>query len=173
MGASSGPSPQSAGRRIAAVMVLCMAMSGCAAEAAETVANAATVSGAAQQLTAFDWQLLASYDAGGNEQSNWFSAGTGTVKLSFSTDGVLSADQGCTIIGGNYTIAGSHGLAFQGYSIAGAICTIEQKWRIDRLIASLMQVQRYQFVPRKGQARPRLQLGFADGSRWELVPLVK
>lgn len=127
----------------------------------------------AQTLRTFDWVLLEAYDAEGEDQSNLQAAGYGSPKFSFSSEGSLVVDQGCTSIGGDYQITKRNQLSYKGYSIAGSICMVEQRWQTDRLAKSLSQLSNFQITPNKNKFKARLLLHFKDGSHWVLAPTNK
>ncbi len=126
-----------------------------------------------QVLRSYDWVLLNTYDATGEETSNLLAAGSGSPKLSFLKEGTLVVERPCASISGDYKVAKNNELTFRGYSIAGSICAVGLSWQVERLTTALSQLQRFQVLPNQNKFKVRLLLYFGDGSQWTLAPTNK
>ncbi|MDE2416134.1 MAG: META and DUF4377 domain-containing protein [Comamonadaceae bacterium] len=116
-------------------------------------------------LVSYDWNLTAAFDAQGRPDSRWLLAGHEPLQLHFE-DQHLSVRRLCNLLGANFGTQGNDMQLTQPMSTKRA-CADQALMRLeDRVGALLPSVKRYQL---HAGGTPRLQLFFADGSRWELA----
>lgn len=116
-------------------------------------------------LAAYDWNLTAAFDAQGQSDGRWLIAGRAPLQLHFEAQR-LSVRNLCNVLGAGFATQGNdiqlgHPMSTKRACADQAMMQLEQ--RVGMLLPTM---QRYRL---HAGSTPRLQLFFADGSRWELA----
>ncbi|WP_404302198.1 DUF4377 domain-containing protein [Alicycliphilus denitrificans] len=119
----------------------------------------------APDLAAYDWNLTAALDAQGRPDGRWLPAGHDPLQLHFEGQ-QLSVRKLCNLLGARFGTRGDEMQLAQPLSTKRACADPALMQLEQRVGAQLPTVQRYQL---HAGGTPRLQLFFADGSRWELA----
>ncbi|WP_175525937.1 META domain-containing protein [Paracidovorax konjaci] len=122
------------------------------------------------RLEAHEWVLSKVYDDAGHEQAGWRMAGMDggpAMRMGFYRHGNVTA-MVCNFISLDYALAGNDGMRMVGRMQTMAACSVQGLMDLEaRVGRQLPQVRRYALATGV-DAGPRLELRFADGSRWEL-----
>ncbi|MDA8453659.1 META domain-containing protein [Acidovorax sp. GBBC 3334] len=123
-----------------------------------------------RQLEAHEWVLSKVYDDAGHEQAGWRMSGMDggpAMRMGFYRHGNVTA-RVCNFISLDYALAGNDGMQMVGRMQTMAACSVQGLMDLEaRVGRQLPQVRRYALTT-GADAVPRLELRFADGSRWEL-----
>lgn len=147
-------------------LALAALMSACAGAPSQvpTPMNAAARQ-AAPDLTSYDWNLTAAFDARGQSDGRWLLAGRTPLQLHFE-DQRLTVRKLCNVLGANFVTQGHDIQLTQPMSTKRA-CADQALMQLENRVGQLLpSMQRYQL---HAGSSPRLELWFADGTRWELA----
>ncbi len=116
-------------------------------------------------LASYDWNLTAAFDAQGQPDGRWLLAGREPLQLHFE-DQRLSVRKLCNMLGAHFGTQGNDIQLTQTMSTKRA-CADQALMQLEQRVGQLLpSMKRYQLT---AGATSRLQLIFADGSRWELA----
>lgn len=115
-------------------------------------------------LQSHTWNLVAAFDGQGAVDPGWRVTGHAPLELVFA-HGQLLVHGLCNMLGASYTQT-SQRLSV-GHPISTKRACADRDWmRLEERVGTrLPQLRRYQLHPAR---TPRLELFFADGSRWEM-----
>lgn len=149
-----------------AALALAALMSACTSAPSQAPAPmTATDQQAAPGLAAYDWNLVAAFDAQGQADGRWLLAGHAPLQLHFE-DQRLSVHKLCNVLGARFGTQGSDIQLTQTMSTKRA-CVDQALMQLEDRVATLLPtVKRYQL---RAGGTPELQLFFADGTRWQLA----
>lgn len=149
-----------------AALALAALMSACASTPSQQEPMpSAAAQASAPTLAAYDWSLAAALDAQGRPDGRWLLAGHAPLQLHFEGQH-LSVRQLCNLMGANFATQGEDMQLNPLMSTKRACADPALMQLEDRVGTLLPTVRRYRLL---AGATPRLQLFFADGSRWELT----
>ena len=118
----------------------------------------------APDLASYDWNLTAAFDARGKPDGRWLLAGHSPMQLHFE-DQHLSVRKLCNVLGANFGTQGNDIQLAQPMSTKRA-CADQALMQLEQRVGQLLpSMKRYQL---HAGATPRLELWFADGTRWQL-----
>lgn len=124
-----------------------------------------TAQNGAPSLSSHDWNLTSAFDAQGRPDDGWRVAGRAPVQLHFEGQR-LSVRNLCNMLGASFGTQGGDMQLGRPVSTMRA-CADKDLMRLEQRVgAQLPTVKRYRL---DAGSTPRLQLFFADGSRWELA----
>lgn len=116
-------------------------------------------------LASYDWTLTAAFDAQGKPDNRWLLPGHPALQLHFE-DQRLSVRHLCNLLGAHFGTQGSNIQIAQPMSTRRACADQALMQLEDRVGMLLPAMKRHQL---HAGSTPRLQLWFADGTRWDLT----
>lgn len=120
---------------------------------------------AAPDLASYDWNLTAAFDMHGKADGRWLLAGHTPMQLHFE-DQRLTVRNLCNMLGANFGTQGNDIQLTQPLSTKRA-CADPSLMQLENRVGMLLpSMKRYQL---HAGSTPRLELWFADGTRWELA----
>lgn len=115
-------------------------------------------------LQSHKWTLVTAFDSQGAADPGWQLAGHAPLELVFA-HGQLLVHGLCNMLGASYTQTNQHLIVSHPISTKRACADRDWMRLEERVDTRLPQLRRYQLQPAR---TPRLELLFADGSRWEM-----
>lgn len=147
-------------------LALAALMSACTSAPSQPPARMTTTAQkAAPDLVAYDWNLTAAVNARGEPDGRWILAGRPALQLHFE-DQNLSVRNLCNLMSAHFGTQGNDIQLAQALSTKRACADQALMQLEDRVGALLPTMKRYAL---HAGSTPRLQLWFADGTRWELA----
>jgi len=116
-------------------------------------------------LASYDWNLTTAFDAQGRPDTRWHVAGHAPLQLHFE-DQRLSVRHLCNLMSAHFGTQGNDIQLTQPMSTKRACADQALMQLEDRVGQLLPTMKRHQL---HAGSTPRLQLWFADGTRWELT----
>lgn len=119
---------------------------------------------ATPDLASYDWNLVTAFDTQGKPDQRWLLAGQAPLQLHFE-DQRLAVRNLCNVLGAHFGTQGNDIQVTQAMSTKRA-CADQALMQLEQRVGTLLPtMKRYRLY---AGSTPRLQLWFADGSRWDL-----
>ena len=130
----------------------------------------ATAQAQTEILASYFWDMDAAFDKSGAPQPFWFSKNIPPLRLSFSKDGQVFAENACNSLNWKFKVTDSEKITFTPTVATAMGCAEEEAQRENLVRREIPKTHRFMLKTTSTKGPERLTLYLANGSQWEFKP---